>query len=103
MIVVQKNNTLKEIMLAAKPTVCVYAQGELSRMISLTCQNKRTEERIYPISPIIHVNAVASMMSAYCDRAEILPHSMGPICLAPFIMTLLSANMKNRQDKVVAT
>ena len=72
-------------------------------MISFTCQNSRTEERIYPINPIIQVKAVANMMSAYCDRTEILPHSIGPICFAPFIMTLLSANMKNRQDSVVAT
>src|SRR5207253_9118195 len=70
-IVTQKNSTLKEIMFAPKPMVWVKAHGELSRMISFTCQNSRTDERIYPISPIIHVKDVASMMSAYCERTEI--------------------------------
>ena len=56
-----------------------------------------------PSSPIIQVNAVANIISAYCERAEILPHSIGPICLAPFIMTLFNANMKKRQESVVAT
>ena len=46
-------------------------------MISLTCQNRRTEERIYPMSPIIQVKAVASIMMAYWERTEIFPHSIG--------------------------
>src|SRR5207245_11606303 len=98
----QKNSTLNEIMFAAKPTVWVYAQGELSRMISFTCQNNRTEERMYPIKPIIQVKAVASIINAYCDRTEIFPHSIAPICLAPFIIKPLSANMKKMQESGVA-
>ena len=71
-------------------------------MISLTCQKSCTDDLMYPIRPIIQVNAVKHDKR----RTEIepkFPHSIGPICFGPFIMTLLSANMKKRQDKVVAT
>src|SRR5207302_11468867 len=45
-IVNQKNSTLNEIMVAPNPIVWVKAHGELSRMISLTCQNNRTDDRM---------------------------------------------------------
>src|SRR3569623_1957749 len=103
MMLIQKKSTLNEIMLAPKPTVWVYAHGELSRIISLTCQNNRTDDRKYPINPINHVNAVANIIIAYCDRTEIFPHMMGPISFAPFNMLRFSAVIKKRQDSVVAT
>src|SRR5206468_3647208 len=102
-IVIQKNNTLNEIMFAPNPIVWVKAHGELSRMISLTCQNNRTDERIYPISPIIQVNEVASMIRAYCDLTEICPHAIGPVSLAPFNINALSVTPMNRHDSVEAT
>ena len=99
----QKNKTLKEITLAAKPMVCVYAHGELSRIISFTCQNNLTDDRIYPIKPIIQVKAVANMISAYCDLGAISPYLIGPISLAFFIIARLIALPINRHDNVPAT
>jgi hypothetical protein len=37
---------LNVITLAANPMVWVKAHGELSRPISITCQNNRTDDRI---------------------------------------------------------
>lgn len=102
-IVIQKNNTLNEMTFAANPIVWVYAQGELSRMTSLTCQNNLTDDRIYPINPIIHVKAVANMIRAYWDLAEIFPYRIGPISFAPFNMMRLIVVPINRQDNVPAT
>ena len=103
MILIQKNNNtfaLKSCSLQNLP--CGIGPRWLSRMISLTCQKSRTDDLMYPIRPIIQVNAVASIMSAYEIEQKFYPTHRTHL-LGPFIMTLLSANMKKRQDKVVAT
>src|SRR5690606_19309043 len=99
----QNNRTLKEIIFAAKPMVWVYAQGELSLITSLTCQKRRTDERMYPIKAIIQVNSVASAIKAYCDRAGIFPHWIGPATFAPLSMARFKGIINRRQDNVVAT
>jgi hypothetical protein len=90
-------------MFEANPIGWVNAQGELSLMISITCQNSRTEERTYPINPINQVKETARANIANCERFEIVPQRTGPVDLAPYIIATFIAVPTKRQVNVPAT
>jgi len=63
---------------AAKPNSGVKAHGETSAITSLTCQDNRPEERMYPMRPMTHVKAPARPNKTTIPRTEIFPHCIGP-------------------------
>src|SRR5438874_2149847 len=80
----KNSSTVTETTFVAKPSVGVNASGERSRMTPYTCQCWRSPDRMYPMSPISHVNVTAMKMRTYCETLGILPQRTSPVLLAPW-------------------